>query len=106
MKIYVGNMSFNTTQDTLEGLFGQYGQVNEVAVINDRDTGRPRGFAFVTMNDDGEARAAIEALNGQDFEGRALNVTEAKPREGGGGGGGGNRGGGNRGGGGGGRDRW
>ncbi len=113
MKIFVGNMSFNTTEATLEGLFSNYGQVDEVAVVTDRETGRPRGFAFVTMRDDNEARAAIEALNGQDFEGRNLNVNEAKPREAGGGGGrggsrggfGGGGGGGNRGGGGG-RDRW
>ena len=98
MKIYVGNIPFNVTQDQLEGLFSNYGQVDEVAVITDRETGRPRGFAFVTMDDDG-ARAAIEALNGQDYEGRALTVNEAKPRPdrggrgGGGGGGGGERGG-------------
>ncbi len=109
MKIYVGNLSFNTTQDSLEGLFSNYGQVSEVAVVTDRDTGRPRGFAFVTMDDEGAAKA-IEALNGNEFEGRTLNVNEAKPRENRGGGGygggrGGNRGGGrggNRGGG----DRW
>lgn len=112
MKIYVGNMSFNTTEDSLEGLFSNYGQISEVAVVTDRETGRPRGFAFVTMPDDGEAREAIEALNGQEFEGRTLNVNEAKPREAGGGNRGGGRGGyggGNRGGGGGGggrRDRW
>ncbi len=100
MKIYVGNMSFNTTEASLEGLFSNYGQVDEVAVVTDRETGRPRGFAFVTMGSDDEARAAIEALNGQEFEGRALTVNEAKPREprsggfgGGGGGGGGSRGG-------------
>ena len=108
MKIYVGNMSFNTTESSLEGLFSNYGQISEVAVVTDRDTGRPRGFAFVTMPDDGEARAAIEALNGQEFEGRTLNVNEAKPREAGGGnrGGGGGRGGYGGGGGGGRRDRW
>jgi cold-inducible RNA-binding protein len=111
MKIYVGNMSFNSTEASLEMLFSNYGTVSEVAVVSDRETGRPRGFAFVTMPEDSEARAAIEALNGQDFEGRSLNVNEAKPREAGGGGnrGGGGRGGygGNRGnGGGGGRDRW
>lgn len=107
MKIYVGNMSFDTTQDSLEGLFSNYGQVDEVAVITDRDTGRPRGFAFVTMADDNDARSAIEALNGQEHEGRTLNVNEAKPREnrGGGGGGGRGRGGFGGGGGGGGRER-
>ena len=106
MKLYVGNMSFNTTEESLEALFSNYGQVQEVAIVTDRDTGRPRGFGFVTMDDDG-ARAAIEALNGNEFEGRNLTVNEARPREnrsGGGGGGGGHRGG--RGGGGGGRDRW
>ncbi len=106
MKIYVGNLSFNTTQETLEDLFSQFGEVSEVAVVTDRETGRPRGFAFVTMDDEG-AKKAIEELNGNEFEGRSLNVNEAKPREprsGGGGGGrggyGGGRGGGNRGGGG------
>ncbi|MEO0586959.1 MAG: RNA-binding protein [Planctomycetota bacterium] len=113
MKIFVGNMSFKTTEEALEGLFSNYGQVDEVAVISDRETGRPRGFAFVTMPDDGQAQEAIEALNGQEFEGRTLNVNEARPRENrGGGGGGGFRGGGGgggyRGGGGGGgrRDDW
>ena len=112
MKIYVGNLSFNTTQDSLEGLFSNYGQVSEVAVVTDRETGRPRGFAFVTMDDEGAAKA-IEELNGNEFEGRTLNVNEAKPREnrgggggrggyGGGGGGRGGYGGGNRGGG----NRW
>jgi len=107
MKIYVGNLSFTTTQDALEGLFSNYGQVDEVAVISDRDTGRSRGFAFVTMDDAG-AKQAIEALNGNEFEGRTLNVNEARPREnrGGGGGGGGFRGRGGGGGGGRDRDRW
>lgn len=100
MKIYVGNMAFSTTQDSLDALFSNYGQVQEVAVITDRDTGRPRGFAFVTMEDEG-GKQAIEALNGQEFEGRTLTVNEARPREnraGGGGGGGGYRGGGGGGG--------
>ncbi|MFI4861723.1 MAG: RNA recognition motif domain-containing protein [Phycisphaerales bacterium JB063] len=99
MKIYVGNMAFSTTQESLEALFSNYGQVQEVAVITDRDTGRPRGFAFVTMDDDG-GKQAIEALNGNEFEGRTLTVNEARPREnrGGGGGGGYNRGGGGGGG--------
>lgn len=112
MKIYVGNLSFKTTEQALESLFSNYGEVQEVAMVNDRDTGRPRGFAFVTMDDEG-AKQAIEALNGNEFEGRTLNINEARPREnrgGGGGGGGGGYGGGGggrgRGGGGGGGDRW
>ncbi|MFG0329145.1 MAG: RNA recognition motif domain-containing protein [Phycisphaerales bacterium] len=99
MRIYVGNMSFDTTEDSLRELFEQHGQVDEVVVVTDRETGRPRGFGFVTMANDGDAKNAIEALNGQSFEGRTLNVNEARPRTGGGGGGGG---GGYRGGGGGG----
>ncbi len=80
-------MSFSSTQESLESLFSNYGEVQEVAVINDRETGRPRGFAFVTMEDNG-AKEAIEALNGSEFEGRNLVVNEAKPRENRGGGGG------------------
>lgn len=94
MKLYVGNMSFNTTEDALDGLFSNYGEVQEVAIVNDRETGRPRGFAFVTMKDDEGGKAAIEALNGQEFEGRSLNINEARPRENRGGGGGGYGGGG------------
>jgi len=108
MKLYVGNLNFRTTQESLEGLFSNYGEVQEVALITDRETGRPRGFAFVTMEDEG-GKKAIEALNGQEFEGRSLNINEARPREprSGGGGGGGRGGyGGGRGGGGGGGDRW
>jgi RNA recognition motif-containing protein len=110
MKLYVGNLSFSTTEDTLQAEFGAHGQVEEVAVITDRDTGRPRGFAFVTMNNDSEARAAIEALNGTDLDGRTITVNEARPKSEGGGGGGGRGGyrgggGGGRGGGGGGK-RW
>ncbi len=93
MKIYVGNMSFDSTQESLESLFTNYGEVQEVAVITDRETGRPRGFAFVTMDDNG-GKKAIEALNESEFEGRNLVVNEAKPREPRSGGGGG------------GRDRW
>ena len=91
MKLYVGNLNFRTTQESLEGLFSNYGEVQEVAIITDRETGRPRGFAFVTMNDEG-GKEAIEALNGQEFEGRTLNINEARPREQRGGGGGGGRG--------------
>lgn len=89
MKIYVGNLSFNSSEQSVEDLFSNHGQVDEVALINDRDTGRPRGFGFVTMANDDEARAAIEALNGTELDGRTLNVNEAKPREPRSGGGGG-----------------
>jgi len=106
--IYVGNLSYDATEDDLRQAFEEHGQVSSVKVITDRETGRPRGFAFVTMEDNA-AREAIEGLNGNDLDGRSINVNEAKPREGGGGnrgGGGGGYGGGrggNRGGGGGGR---
>jgi RNA recognition motif-containing protein len=110
MKLYVGNLSFSTTEETLQAEFGTHGQVEEVALITDRDTGRPRGFAFVTMNNDSEARAAIESLNGTELDGRTITVNEARPKTNGGGrggprggGGGGGRGGG---GGGGGGKRW
>jgi len=104
MKIYVGNMNFQTSEEQLRDLFEQYGPVDEVAIINDRDTGRPRGFAFVTMTNDEDAQRAIEELAGQEFDGRTLNVNEARPKTGGGGGGGyGGGGGGGRGRGGGGR---
>jgi len=98
--IYVGNMSYDTTADALRELFEAYGEVEEVSVITDRATGRPRGFAFVEMADTEAANAAIAALDGQNVDGRTLRVNEAKPREprsGGGGRGGGSRGG-NRGG--------
>jgi RNA recognition motif-containing protein len=93
MKLYVGNLSFSTTEETLQAEFGAHGQVEEVAVITDRDTGRPRGFAFVTMSNDNEARSAIEALNGTEIDGRTITVNEARPKSNGGGGGGGGRGG-------------
>ncbi len=80
-KVYVGNMSFDTTEERLQELFGQYGQVVSVNVITDRATGRPRGFAFVEMADDAAAQAAITALNGQNVDGRQLNVAVAKPME-------------------------
>jgi len=89
MKIYVGNMSFDTTEDQLRQAFENYGEVTDVKVITDRDTGRPRGFAFVEMASNDEANAAIQGLNNQDLQGRALNVSEARPRENSGGGGGG-----------------
>ena len=104
-KLYVGNLSFKATEIDLEDLFAQYGTVIEAHLVQDRTTGKPRGFAFVTMSGKEEADKAIEALNGQDYQGRNLTVNEARPREErppGGGGGGGYRGGG---GGGGGRDR-
>jgi RNA recognition motif-containing protein len=108
-KLYVGNLSYNTTGSELEQLFSQHGTVQSAEVIQDRDTGRSKGFGFVQMGSDEEAQAAIAALNGQEQDGRALTVNEAKPREdrgprgGGGGGGGGGRGGYGGGGGGGGR---
>lgn len=107
MKLYVGNLSYSTTQDTLYQEFGNHGRVDEVAVITDRETGRPRGFAFVTMNNDQEGRAAIEALNGAEVDGRTITVNEARPKSDRGGGGGYGGGGGGRGGygGGGGRGR-
>ena len=104
-KLYVGNMSFDTTESDLRNAFAAYGEVQSVSVVEDRDTGRPRGFAFIEMGSDAEAQAAIDGMNGQDLQGRALNVNVAKPRENRGGGGGGGRGEyGGRGGGG--RDRW
>ena len=96
MKLYVGNISFDTSEDRLRDVFAEHGEVEEVAVITDRDTGRPRGFAFVTMRDESAARTAIDALNGKELDGRSLNVNEARAKTGGGGGGGG--GGGRRGG--------
>lgn len=107
-RLYVGNLSFQTTEHTLSDAFGADGRkVASVSIMMDRDTGRSRGFAFVEMETDGDAQAAISAMNGQDLDGRALRVNEAedrKPRTGGGGGGfgGGGGGGGRRGGGGGG----
>jgi RNA recognition motif-containing protein len=92
MKLYVGNLSYNTNEQALEDAFAEFGTVNEVALITDRETGRPRGFGFVTMDNDDEANAAMEALNGKDLDGRTLNVNEARAKTGGGGGG--NRGGG------------
>src|SRR6476469_5864605 len=97
--LYVGNMSFSTTEDELRELFAQYGTVTKVQLIMDRETGRPRGFAVVEMSDGGDQ--AIQALNGAQLGGRTLTVNEAKPREdrGGGGGGRGGYGGGGGGGG-------
>ena len=81
MKLYVGNLSFETTENDLQDLFEQHGQVGEVALVTDRTTGRSRGFAFVTMNDKAQAESAMAATNGIDFNGRTLNVSEARPRE-------------------------
>ena len=78
-------MSFNTSEDALRNAFAEYGEVEEIAVINDRETGRPRGFAFVTMPDSA-ARAAIDALNGKELDGRTLNVSEARAKTNSGGG--------------------
>ena len=122
-KLYVGNLSWDTTEDTLRNAFSQDGRaVKDVAIISDRETGRPRGFAFVEMGSKSDADAAINALDGKSLDGRNIKVNEAQerqPRSGGGGGGrggygggGGGRGGGGggygggRGGGGGGGDRW
>lgn len=121
--IFVGNLSYQTTEPELESAFGQYGAVERVSIVRDRDTGQPRGFAFVEMTNNDEAQRAIQSLNGADMNGRNINVNEARPREerprgggfgggrpgggggrGGFGGGGGGRGG-NRGGGGGGGNR-
>lgn len=94
MKLYVGNLSFSTSEQQLRELFSEHGEVTSASLVMDRDTGRPRGFGFVEFADDAQARAAIEALNGQNVDGRDLTVNEAKPRESrGGGGGGGGRGG-------------
>jgi RNA recognition motif-containing protein len=87
-KLYVGNLSYNTSSSDLEQLFGQHGTVQSAEVIQDRETGRSKGFGFVQMGTDEEAQAAITALNGQEHDGRALTVNEAKPREDRGGGGG------------------
>jgi RNA recognition motif-containing protein len=99
--LYVGNLSFNTTELELRDVFSQHGTVAETKMVMDRETGRPRGFAFVEMGSDAEAKQAIDQLNGRELGGRALTVNEAQERSGGGGG----RGGGG-GGGGGGRGRW
>jgi RNA recognition motif-containing protein len=97
-KLFVGNLSFNTTEQEVRDLLSEYGTIESLAMINDRDTGRFRGFCFVEM-ENSAANAAINALNGKEVDGRELKVNEAKPREERGGGRGGNFGGGNRGGG-------
>src|SRR5215218_8747003 len=88
-KLYVGNLSYETTDADLETMFAPYGPVQSAQVIMDRDTGRSKGFGFVEMDSDADAKAAIEGLNGADHNGRNLTVNEAKPREDRGGGGGG-----------------
>ena len=109
-KLYVGNLSYDVDSSALESIFSPHGTVQSAQIISDRDTGRSKGFGFVEMGSDGEAQAAIAAVNGQEHGGRALTVNEAKPREdrprGGGGGRGGYAGGGGRSGGGGGRGRY
>lgn len=112
MRLYVGNLSFSTTEDSLRAAFEAHGAVTSASIVMDRETGRSRGFGFVEMANDAEAKAAIAALHGSNMDGRNLTVNEARPREqsGGGrgfGGGGGGRGGYSRGGGGGGgRGGW
>ncbi len=113
MKLYVGNLAFQTSSEDLQQLFSQTGTVESASVVEDRETGRSRGFGFVEMSSKEEGEAAIAQFNGTEHNGRSLTVNEAKPREnrsGGGGGGrggyGGNRGGGGRGGYGGGSSRW
>lgn len=101
MDIYVGNLPFSATEEEITELFSPYGTVERVKIVTDRETGRPRGFAFVTMAEVAGANAAIAALNDQDYQGRALRINAAEarePRTGGGGGGGGYKGGGGGGG--------
>ena len=81
MKLYVGNLSFETTENDLQDLFEPHGAVNEVHLMMDKMTGKSRGFAFITMNDAAQANAAMTAINGKELNGRALNVNEARPRE-------------------------
>lgn len=96
--IFVGNLSFGVTEDSIRSAFEAYGTVDRVSVVKDRDTGQARGFGFVEMNDDAEANRAINGLNGKELDGRAMNVNEARPKE--------DRGGGGHSGGGGGRRRY
>ncbi len=80
MNIYVGNLPYDTTEDQLQDLFGQFGEVQQTSIITDRATGRSRGFGFVEMSDDEDAQQAIDELNGKDFNGRSLTVNQAKPK--------------------------
>jgi len=91
--IFVGNLSYQTTQEDLQAAFAAYGAVERVTIVTDRDTGQPRGFAFVEMTEKRDAETAISQLNGAEINGRALNVNEARPKPTGGGGYGGGRGG-------------
>ncbi len=81
MKIYVGNLNFRSSEEEIQALFATYGQVEDVTLITDKETGRPRGFGFVIMTADDAGRRAIDELNGKEFDGRALTVNEARPRE-------------------------
>jgi len=90
--IFVGNLSFGVTEDAVRSLFEQYGAVERVSIVTDRDTGRAKGFGFVEMTGDAEAERAISSLNGQDLDGRTLTINEARPKEDRGGGFGGGRG--------------
>ena len=107
-KLYVGNLPYSSTEQSIREAFGKCGKVDSVALITDRDTGQSKGFGFVEMSTDAEAQTAIQQMNGASLDGRQIKVNEAKPKAPGGGGGGGGRGGygGGGGGGGGGRDRW
>ena len=89
--IFVGNLSFGTTEDSIRSLFESYGTVDRVNIVTDRDTGRARGFAFVEMSSEAEGTAAINGLNGRDLDGRTLNINEARPKTDRGGNGGGRR---------------
>ena len=93
VNIFVGNLSYQTTQEDLQAAFSQYGAVERVSIVTDRDTGQPRGFAFVEMTERRDAETAISQLNGAELNGRALNVNEARPKPAGGSGHGGGRGG-------------
>jgi len=92
MKIYIGNVSYNTTEDQIRQAFENFGETTSVSMITDRDSGRPKGFGFVEMTSDEQGQAAIDGLNGTEFDGRSVKVNEARPRTEGGGGRGGNRG--------------
>ncbi|MGJ8632986.1 MAG: RNA recognition motif domain-containing protein [Luteolibacter sp.] len=98
MDIYVGNLPYSATEEDVTDLFAAHGPVERVKIITDRDTGQSKGFAFVTLGDQSQLNAAIEALNEQDYQGRALRVNASEPRQSGGGGGGGGYGGGGGGG--------